>query len=104
MVHGRAAYLLPCLGRIEIDRQASGKQAVSIESSLAHFHGSWGQVEPASPELKSEHAIIAGIAKAPLEPNPKVPWDDWVGDYAKVREAIETTWPATFKGLNEKMF
>ncbi len=104
VVHGKAAYLLPCLGRIEIDHQASGKQAVSMESSLAHFHGSRGQVEPASPHLKSEHAIIAGIAKATLEPNPKVPWDAWVGDYAKVRHAIEETWPATFKGLNEKMF
>src|SRR6476661_5332684 len=26
LIHGRAAYLLPCLGRIEIDRQASGVQ------------------------------------------------------------------------------
>jgi molybdopterin-dependent oxidoreductase alpha subunit len=104
VVHGEAAYLLPCLGRIEIDEQASGPQAVSMESSLAHFHGSRGQVKPASPHLMSEPAIIAGIAKATLEPNPRVPWDDWVGDYAKVRTAIEQTWPATFKGLNEKMF
>jgi molybdopterin-dependent oxidoreductase alpha subunit len=104
VVHGEIAYLLPCLGRIELDEQATGKQAVSMESSLAHFHGSWGQVKPASPHLRSEPAIIAGIAKAALEPNPRVPWDDWTGDYSKVREAIEQTWPATFKGLNEKMF
>ena len=31
VIHGKAAYLLPCLGRIEIDRQASGEQAVSME-------------------------------------------------------------------------
>jgi molybdopterin-dependent oxidoreductase alpha subunit len=104
VVHGEVAYLLPCLGRIEIDEQASGPQAVSIESSIAHFHGSRGQVRPAGPNLRSEPAIIAGIAKAALPPNAKVPWDDWVGDYSKVREAIERTWPATFKGLNEKMF
>jgi anaerobic selenocysteine-containing dehydrogenase len=61
-------------------------------------------VKPASPHLLSEPAIVAGIAKAILNPNPKVPWDEWVGDYAKVRDAIEKTWPATFKGLNEKMF
>jgi molybdopterin-dependent oxidoreductase alpha subunit len=104
VLHGQAAYLLPCLGRIEIDEQASGPQAVSMESSIAHFHGSRGQVKPASPHLKSEPAIIAGIAKATLDPNPKVPWDDWVADYSRVRTAIEKTWPATFKGLNEKMF
>jgi molybdopterin-dependent oxidoreductase alpha subunit len=104
IVHGEVAYLLPCLGRIEIDEQASGPQAVSMESSLAHFHGSRGQVKPAGPNLRSEPAIIAGIAKATLDPNPRVPWDDWVGDYGKVRQAIEKTWPATFKGLNEKMF
>jgi molybdopterin-dependent oxidoreductase alpha subunit len=104
VVHGEVAYLLPCLGRIEIDEQAGGPQAVSMEDSLAHFHGSRGQVKPASPHLRSEPAIIAGIAKATLEPNPSVPWDDWVADYGKVREAIEKTWPATFKGLNEKMF
>jgi len=104
VVHGEIAYLLPCLGRIEIDEQASGPQAVSMESSLAHFHGSRGQVRPASPDLRSEPAIIAGIAKTALPPNPRVPWDDWVGDYAKVREAIEKTFPATFGGLNAKMF
>ena len=104
VLHGEVAYLLPCLGRIEIDEQAAGPQAVSMESSLAHFHGSRGQVKPAGPNLRSEPAIIAGIAKAMLAPNPKVPWDEWVGDYGKVREAIERTWPATLGGLNQKMF
>jgi molybdopterin-dependent oxidoreductase alpha subunit len=104
VVHGRAAYLLPCLGRIEIDNQASGPQAVSMEDSLAHFHGSRGQVKPAGPHLRSEPAIIAGIAEAALEPNSRVPWDDWVADYGKVRKAIELTWPATFKGLDAHMF
>jgi molybdopterin-dependent oxidoreductase alpha subunit len=104
VLHGGKAYLLPCLGRIEIDQQASGPQAVSMESSLAHFHGSRGQVKPAGPNLRSEPAIIAGIAKAALDANPNVPWDAWVGDYSLVRHAIEKTWPATFKGLDDKMF
>ncbi|TIX29268.1 MAG: hypothetical protein E5V40_32605, partial [Mesorhizobium sp.] len=38
VLHGEIAYLLPCLGRIELDQQATGPQAVSIESSIAHFH------------------------------------------------------------------
>lgn len=104
VVHGEVAYLLPCLGRIEIDEQASGPQAVSMESSLAHFHGSNGRAKPASKDLRSEPAIIAGIAQATLEPNPLIPWKGWVDDYSRIRGAIEKTWPAIFKGLNEKMF
>jgi molybdopterin-dependent oxidoreductase alpha subunit len=104
VLHGQTAYLLPCLGRIEIDEQSSGPQAISMESSLAHFHGSRGQVKPASPHLLSEPAIIAGIAKATLGETSRAPWDGWVADYATIRSAIEQTWPATFKHLNEKMF
>ncbi|MBA3897524.1 MAG: FdhF/YdeP family oxidoreductase [Sphingomonadaceae bacterium] len=104
VVHGEVAYLLPCLGRIEIDEQATGPQAVSMESSLAHFHGSRGHVKPASQHLRSEPAIVAGIAKATLDANPKVPWDAWVGDYARVRDAIESTYPATFSRFNARLF
>ncbi|WP_419815654.1 FdhF/YdeP family oxidoreductase [Glacieibacterium sp.] len=104
VVHGEVAFLLPCLGRTEIDEQASGPQAVSIEDSLAHFHGSRGKVKPASEALLSEAAITAGIALATLPANPRIPWTDWVGDYATIRDAIEATWPATFKDFNAKLF
>ncbi|NTS31357.1 FdhF/YdeP family oxidoreductase [Phyllobacterium sp. BT25] len=103
VVHGEIAYLLPCLGRIEVDEQASGPQAVSIESSIAHFHGSRGKTKPASPELLSEPAIVAGIAKATLGET-KVPWDSWVGNYAEIRDAIEQTYPETFKDFNKRLF
>ena len=104
VIHGQVAYVLPCLGRIEIDDQATGPQAVSIEDSLAHFHGSKGHVEPAGPELRSEPAIVAAIAKATVGDVGEVPWDTWVGDYGIVRDAIERTFPATFQNLNERMF
>ena len=104
LVHGQVAYLLPCLGRLEIDRQDTGEQAVSVESSVAHFHGSRGKAEPASPELRSEPWIVAHIAKATLQPNPALDWDAWVGDYSRVRDAIEATYPATFKGFNANLF
>lgn len=103
VIHGEVAYLLPCLGRIEIDEQASGPQAVSIESSIAHFHGSRGQTKPASSELLSEPAIIAGLAQSTLG-NTKVPWARWVGNYAEIRDAIEQTYPETFKDFNKRLF
>lgn len=104
LIHGEVAYLLPCLGRIEVDEQASGPQAVSMESSVAHFHGSRGRVKPASSELRSEPAIIAGLAQATLEGKGNAPWAEWVGNYATVRDAIERTYPETFKGFNKRLF
>ncbi len=104
VIHGQVAYLLPCLGRLEIDRQAGGEQAVSVESSVAHFHGSRGRAEPASTELRSEPWIVAALAKATLDPNPRLDWDAWVADYARIRDAIEATYPATFSRFNERLF
>jgi molybdopterin-dependent oxidoreductase alpha subunit len=104
LIHGQVAYLLPCLGRIELDQQASGPQAVSIEDSTACIHGSLGLQPPASPHLRSEPAIVAGLAKAMLPPNPKVQWDAWVADYSLVRAAIAETYPEIFHDLSERMW
>jgi molybdopterin-dependent oxidoreductase alpha subunit len=104
IVPGEVTYLLPCLGRIEIDRQATGPQAVSVEDSTACIHGSRGQRDPVSELACSEPKIIAGMAKATLPPNPKVDWDAWVGDYSLVRDAIERTYPDQFKDFNKRMF
>jgi molybdopterin-dependent oxidoreductase alpha subunit len=104
VIHGKQAYLLPCLGRIETDQQRSGPQAVSMESSVGHFHGSKGRVTPASNHLLSEPAIVAGLAKATLQSDHHVPWDGWVDDYSRIRDAIEATYPDTFKNFNKRMF
>ncbi|MDO9429094.1 MAG: FdhF/YdeP family oxidoreductase [Methylobacterium sp.] len=104
LVNGAVAYILPCLGRIEIDAQASGPQAVSMEDSTSCFHGSRGFTKPVSAQARSEPWIVAELAKATLPPNPKVTWDAWVGDYAKVRDAIEATYPTVFHDLNGRMF
>lgn len=102
LIHGEASYLLPCLGRIEIDRQASGEQRISVEDSTGFMHASRGVAEPAEPGLLSEIAIVAGIAQATLEANAKVPWGAWVDNYAHVRDAIEATWPEVFENFNAR--
>ena len=104
LINGESAWLLPCLGRIEEDRQATGRQAVSIEDSFSCIHGSTGVQTPASPDLLSEMAIVAGIAKETLPPNPRVQWDEWVGDYARVRDLIAAIWPEQFHDFNARMF
>lgn len=101
---GDGAWLLPCLVRGEVDLQASGPQAVTVEDSLSHIHGSIGRRTPAADTLLSEPAIIAAIAKAALPPNPKVRWDDWIGDYGRIRDQIEETYPDLFRDFNARMF
>lgn len=101
---GKTAYILPCLGRAEVDQQATGPQAISTEDSFSMISGSTGHREPASEHLKSELAIVAGIAKALLPDNPNVKWDEWVGDYAKVRDLIEQTYPDDFGDYNQRLF
>jgi molybdopterin-dependent oxidoreductase alpha subunit len=103
IVPGEVTYLLPCLGRIEIDHQANGPQVVSMEDSTTCIHASRGQRKSVAKDARSEPAIIAGLAKATLKPNPRVDWDGWVADYSTVRDAIERTYPDQFKDFNRRM-
>lgn len=104
LINGEIAYLLPCLGRSEEDMQASGPQTVTMEDSLSCIHGSVGKRKPASEHLLSELAIVAGIAKETLPQNPHVKWDEWVGDYGKVRDLIEASYPDKFTDFNNRLF
>lgn len=104
LIHGEISYILPCLGRIEIDEQATGAQAVSMEDSTGCMHGSRGQVKPASPHLLSEPKIIAEIAKETIPPNPRVPWDEWIADYGKIRDAIAAIYPDIFHDFNARLW
>ncbi|WP_299646689.1 FdhF/YdeP family oxidoreductase [uncultured Jannaschia sp.] len=101
---GKETYLLPCLGRLEEDLQATGPQAVTIECSLSHIYGSIGKARAPEGDLKSEIDIVAGLAAATLEPNPKVDWAGWTGDYARIRDLIEESYPDDFRDFNARMF
>ncbi|CAB3805951.1 FdhF/YdeP family oxidoreductase [Pararobbsia alpina] len=104
LVHGAVSYILPCLSRIEIDRQAGGEQAVSMEDSTGCMHGSRGVTEPASPDARSEPFIVAGIAKATLLNRSTVDWDAWRDDYSRVRAAIAETYPEIFHDFEARMW
>ncbi|MCB4767653.1 FdhF/YdeP family oxidoreductase [Ancylobacter sp. Lp-2] len=102
LVHGKDALILPCLGRTEIDLQAGGPQAITVEDSMSMVHASRGHNQPASEHLKSESAIIAGMARATLGPGSKVNWEKLIGDYALIREDIEAVFPI-FDGYNARI-
>ena len=97
----KETYILPCLGRTELDLQASGRQSVTVEDSMSMVHASSGKLKPASDLLLSEPAIVAGMAKATL-PDSKVPWMELVANYSIVRDLIEKTVPG-FDNYNERI-
>lgn len=103
LVTARAAYLLPCLGRIERDEQAGTEQTLSVEDSTSCIHGSRGHHAPASPHLLSETRIVARLAEATLPPNPRVDWSGFADDYARIRDAIEATFPDDFRDFNRRL-
>lgn len=87
LVHGARAVILPCLGRTERDEQRGGLQQTSVEDAMAMVHLSKGMKKPASDHLRSEPAVIAGIAKAAL-PQTRTPWDHYVEDYDRIRDTM----------------
>lgn len=102
LVHGKEALILPCLGRTEIDIQADGPQSITVEDSMSMVHASGGRNEPASPHLKSEPAIVAGIARATLGSGSHVDWEHLVVSYDRIREKIEIVYPM-FQAYNERI-
>ena len=98
---GKESIILPVLGRTEQDVQAGGAQSVTVEDSMSMVHASRGKLKPASEHLRSEPAIVAGIAMAAL-PNSKVDWQNLIGDYDRIRDKIEIVYP-DFKNYNERI-
>jgi molybdopterin-dependent oxidoreductase alpha subunit len=92
LVHGKAALMLPCIGRTEVDRQLSGAQGVTVEDSMSMVHISYGMKKPAAPDLRSEPWIVAHLAAAVL-PDSKTPWKWYVEDYDRIRNDIEKVLP-----------
>ena len=97
LVHGRAALILPTLGRTEIDLQQGVAQGVTVEDSMSMVHISYGRNAPASKQLLSEVAIVSRMAEATLgsgtgQGSPGrhgLPWPAWRNDYALIRDEIE---------------
>lgn len=102
LIHGKQALILPCIGRTEKDLQYTGEQFVSVENSMGIVHSSQGILPPVSESVKSEPAIVAGLAKATLGHSSKVDWDTMISNYDHVRDAIEKVIPG-FEQYNERV-
>jgi molybdopterin-dependent oxidoreductase alpha subunit len=100
LLTGKMNYILPCLGRTEIDIQASGRQSVTVEDSMAMVHASRGFLKPPSDMVRSEPWIIANLARATLGTKVAVDWEGLAGDYALIRDKIAAVLP-DFEGYND---
>jgi molybdopterin-dependent oxidoreductase alpha subunit len=102
LITGKQALILPCLGRTEIDSQASGQQFVTTENSMAVVETSEGKLEPASSSLLSEPAIVAGLARVVLGNRSSVVWESLTENYDRIRDAIEHVVPG-FENYNQRV-
>ncbi|MBO0744309.1 MAG: FdhF/YdeP family oxidoreductase [Candidatus Dormibacteraeota bacterium] len=102
VICGERALILPTLGRTEIDRQASGPQAVTVEDSMSMVHLSQGHLEPAASALRSEVAIVCGLAERTLGPAVAIDWAGLSADYDRIREHISHVVPG-FERFNERV-
>jgi molybdopterin-dependent oxidoreductase alpha subunit len=102
VVHGKHAYILPCIARSEEIRAKGEPQFLTVEDAMSMVHASHGFAIPASPHLRSEPWIVAHLARAVLGPDSKVPWEYLVEDYDRIRDAIEAVFPI-FQGFNARV-
>jgi molybdopterin-dependent oxidoreductase alpha subunit len=93
--------ILPCLGRTERDRQDGGEQQVTVEDSMGMVHLSRGRLAPASPDLRSEVAIVAGLGEA-LFPGDPIGWRALASDYDRIRDHIARVVPG-FEDFNTRV-
>jgi molybdopterin-dependent oxidoreductase alpha subunit len=93
LITGEQALILPCLGRTEKDWQKAGEQFVTVEDTTCVVHSSRGVLRPASQHLRSEPAIVAGIAQATLRDKTTVDWQSLIEDYDRIRDHIEHVVP-----------
>ncbi len=103
LAHGEKSYILPCLGRTERDIQNGVEQTVTVEDSFSMVHGSRGPLAPASSGLRSEVAIVAGLAKATVANRAPINWDGFVSDYGLIRDKIEAVFPQLFANYNRRI-
>lgn len=98
LVTGRTALLLPCLGRSE--RDPAGM--LTVEDSMGVVSSSRGYKEPVSAALRSEVAIIAGIAHATLGRRSKIDYAGLGRDTGRIRDHISRVVPG-FADFNQRI-
>lgn len=101
-VTGDTALILPTLGRSDRDEQATGEQFITVEDSMSEVHASRGRLQPASPHLLSEVAILTRIAQRTVGDKADIPWAAFEDDYNLIRDRIARVVPG-FEDFNARV-
>jgi molybdopterin-dependent oxidoreductase alpha subunit len=102
LITGEEAIILPCLARSDKDFIADEQQFVTTENSMGVIQLSKGNLKPVSDKLKSEPAIVCGLARAVFGKKTLVNWDAFEKSYDQIRDKIEETIPG-FKDYNKRV-
>jgi anaerobic selenocysteine-containing dehydrogenase len=98
LVTGRQALLLPCLGRSERDPGGF----LTVEDAMGIVSSSTGKLDPVSDTLRSEAAIVAGIAKATMGNRSRIDWEGLAADYGRIRQHVSRVVPG-FEDFNARI-
>ncbi|MCW2831560.1 MAG: hypothetical protein JWP31_2252, partial [Aeromicrobium sp.] len=85
---GETALILPTMGRTEKNVTAAGEQFVTVEDSMSAVHASRGVLPPVSAHVRSEVAIVAGLAEATLAGRSDIGWAAMADDLDLIRDHI----------------
>src|SRR5258708_37470416 len=87
LVTGETSVILPCLGRTEVDVQASGPQFPAVEDTLEVVSSSRGVLTPPSKNIRSDLPIVARIADATVGGHGDVAWTDFLA-YDRISDRV----------------
>jgi len=96
---GKSGWLLPTLGRTDLDIRSGIAQAISVEDSMSMTHASSGIQLPLSNAMLGEPAIVCGIGEALL--HQVVPWRALAEDYQLIRDKIESCMNGVLDGFDQ---
>ncbi|MCY7298632.1 MAG: FdhF/YdeP family oxidoreductase [Ilumatobacteraceae bacterium] len=100
---GATAIILPTHGRTDADTNDAGEnQFVTVEDSMGIVHPSTGVLTPPSPEVRSEVAIVSGLALALLGPDHAVGWTALGHSNDLIRDRIANVIPG-FESFNTRV-
>lgn len=98
LVTGKRALIFPTLGRTEKDVAGF----VTVEDSMSSVHASRGGLKVASEQLRSEAAIVSGVAQQALGEGTAVPWKALGSNYEQVRSLMSEVLPG-FDNFEERV-
>ena len=88
----KQSFILPCLGRTEIDVQATGRQSVTVEDSMSMVHAS-AAGSSRRPSISGQNRKSSRGWRWPPYRTRGSDGQTWFADYGKIRDAIEAIFP-----------